>query len=214
MFFKPPFPTFFPQLFCQTNVFHANFFLEIYQLFLAILPNVFVPFPNISSQLFWTNFFSTNFFSANFFQPTFFSQLFSANVFLPTFSTNFSHQLFSREEKPKITRANGEDVNSTYAGKPWPWRVRRWVKLISLFPDTLGPTWRALNQWKLWKLESPTIAGTEIPELPVTSKPTILVPKCLEIKFDPSSEAPGSGLSSARRINIARRTLERTATDL
>ena len=63
-------------------------------------------------------------------------------------------------------------------------------------------------------LESPTIAGTEIPELSATSKPTILVPKCLEIKFDPSSEAPGSGLSSARRINIARHTLERTATDL
>ena len=138
---------------------------------------------------FLPNFFGPTFFRPTFFQPTFFSQLFSANffqptffyqLFRPTFPTNFflgkrSQKLLERMEKMLIRHT----LESPDLG------VRRWVKLISLFPDTLGPTWRALNQWKLWKLESPTIAGTEIPELPVTSKPTILVPKCLEIKFDP-----------------------------
>ena len=37
-------------------------------------------------------------------------------------------------------------------------------------------------------------------------------PKCPKIKFDPSFDAPGSGLSSARRINIVRHTLEAMAT--
>ena len=49
---------------------------------------------------------------------------------------------------------------------------------------------------------------------PATSKAAMSAPKCRKMKFDPPLDAPGSGLSSARRINIVRQTLERVTTDL
>ena len=47
-----------------------------------------------------------------------------------------------------------------------------------------------------------------------TSKGFISAPKCRKIKFDPPFDAPGSELSSARRINILRQTHEAMATIL
>ena len=78
------------------------------------------------------------------------------------------------------------NINSTYAGNPWPWRIRRCVKLY--FRDLLR---------------------SEILDHPSTSKTAMSAPKCRKMKFDPLSDAPGSGLFSALRINIVRQALER-----
>ena len=43
---------------------------------------------------------------------------------------------------------------------------------------------------------------------PATSKVSKFAPKCRKIKFDQPLESPGSGLSSARQINIVRQTYE------
>ena len=47
-----------------------------------------------------------------------------------------------------------------------------------------------------------------------TLKAAMSAAKCRKMKFDPPLDAPGSGFSSARRINIVRQTLERVTTDL
>ena len=77
-------------------------------------------------------------------------------------------------------------------------------------------TFEVAGSPKLWfKMGfSISIRSAEIQsfELPATSKVTRSAPKCPKIKFDPPFDAPGSGLSSARRINILRQTREAMAT--
>ena len=176
------------------------------------------------------------------------------------------------------------DINSTCAGKPWPWRIEWWVKLWN---PTLwgrhGGFWspkiaKNLKSWPIeltWKsqicsgfhktvaiascvcrrilirraLESPDPgasnggsnvvirhSGADMVALEVagwprisnlskeitwlrfeilghqaTSKATTSAPKCRISTFDPPFDAPGSGLSSALRINIVRHTCDRMA---
>ena len=98
------------------------------------------------------------------------------------------------------------DINSTYAGKPWPWRIRRWVKLY--FPTLWGRHGGFWSRCMAQNLRSQQITRFEILGHPATSKPAMSAPKCRKMKFDPPLDAPESRLSSARRINIVWQTLE------
>ena len=98
------------------------------------------------------------------------------------------------------------DINSTCAEKPWPWRIQRWVKLH--FPTLCGRYSGFWSRWMAQSLESRPIMRFKTLDHPATSKAAMSAPKCRKMKFDPPLDAPGSRLSSARRINIERQILE------
>ena len=81
----------------------------------------------------------------------------------------------------------------------------------TLFFDTLGPT-RRLS--KLADTLESQISAKEFMGRDSRFWPIERFQKCRKIKFDPPFDAPGSGLSNARRIKIVRQTLERMSTSL
>ena len=84
----------------------------------------------------------------------------------------------------------------------------------TLLFDSSGPTWRPLKS--LDRAESRISRSAEIQDSGTSSyfKSRHVGPKVSEMKFGPPLDAPESGLSSARRINIVRQTLERITTIL
>ena len=106
------------------------------------------------------------------------------------------------------------DVNSTCVGIPNPVESNDESNLF--FSDTLGltlPLLKWLGIHMFWTFSSIRhFDNVQNLEQLSISNVTRSAPKCRKMKFDPPLDAPGSGLSSAHRINNVQQTRELMAT--
>ena len=109
---------------------------------------------------------------------------------------------------PSEYRLPGENhklcPSSACPEKPWPWRIRRCVKLANSTVWSWSHhfwSFRVCGDFHLWI--------SRFWSNPLTSKAAMSAPNSRVNKLDAPFDAPGSELSSALRINIVRQTIER-----